>query len=126
MREECEEKYSMDVMGGGGYGERDWSVEDSLQFDIEKKIRYVEGCWLKCMKVDGSGQYVLGEYEKGYRNRDGSDGSEDIKEEGEKLLVLRSFDKDLKKVDRVGVWMNGGEGSGQGCGGLGVLGKKEL
>ena len=126
MTHESEEKYSIDVIAPPAYGQTDWTVEHTFYFDIDNKITYLQGSCFNCMNVDGTPYYVLAQYEKPYTNTDASDGTQDIKQEPDNFLVLRTFDKDFKKVDSLRVSINAPEGTPYRSAAFGLFGNNDL
>lgn len=126
MTHESEEKYSIDVIAPPAYGQTDWTVEYTFYFDIDNKITYLQGSCFNCMNVDGTPYYVLAQYEKPYTNTDASDGTQDIKQEPDNFLVLRTFDKDFKKVDSLRVSINAPEGTPYRSAAFGLFGNNDL
>lgn len=126
MTHESDEKYSIDVIAPPAVGQTDWTVEHTFNFDIDNKITYLQGSCFNCMNVDGTPYYVLAEYDKPFTNTDAGDGSEDIKQEPDNFLVLRTFDKNFDKVDSLRVSINAPEGTPYRSAAFGLFGNNDL
>lgn len=126
MTHESDEKYSIDVIAPPAYGQTDWTVEHTFNFDIDNKITYLQGSCFNCMNVDGTPYYVLAEYDKPFTKTDAGDGSTDIKQEPDNFLVLRTFDKSFDKVDSVRVSINAPEGTPYRSAAFGLFGNNDL
>lgn len=126
MTHESDEKYSIDVIAPPAVGQTDWTVEHTFNFDIDNKITYLQGSCFNCMNVDGTPYYVLAEYDKPFTNTDAGDGSEDVKQEPDNFLVLRTFDKNFDKVDSLRVSINAPEGTPYRSAAFGLFGNNDL
>lgn len=126
MTHESDEKYSIDVIAPPAYGQTDWTVEHTFNFDIDNKITYLQGSCFNCMNVDGTPYYVLAEYDKPFTKTDAGDGSTDIKQEPDNFLVLRTFDKSFNKVDSIRVSINAPEGTPYRSAAFGLFGNNDL
>lgn len=126
MTHESDEKYSIDVIAPPAVGQTDWTVEHTFNFDIDNKITYLQGSCFNCMNVDGTPYYVLAEYDKPFTNTDAGDGSEDIKQEPDNFLVLRTFDKSFNKVDSIRVSIDAPEGTPYRSAAFGLFGNNDL
>ena len=126
MTHESDEKYSIDVIAPPTWGKDKCYVEYTFNFDIDNRINYLQGSCFNCMNVDGTPYYVLAQYEKPYTDTDAGDGTQDITQNPDNFLVLRTIDKNFKQVDNLRVSINAPEGVPYRSAAFGLFGNNDL
>lgn len=126
MTHESDSLYNIDVIAPPTWGQDNWYVENTFSFNIDNKISYLQGSCFNCMNVDGTPYYVLAQYEKPYTDTDAGDGTQDIVQNPDNFLVLKTFDKKFKQVDSLRVSINAPEGTPYRSAAFGLFGNNDL
>ena len=126
MTHESDSLYNIDVIAPPTWGKDNWYVEHTFSFNIDNKINYLQGSCFNCMNVDGTPYYVLAQYEKPYTDTDAGDGTQDIVQNPDNFLVLKTIDKNYKQVDSLRVSINAPEGVPFRSAAFGLFGNNDL
>ena len=126
MTHESDSLYNIDIIAPPTWGKDNWYVEHTFSFNIDNKISYLQGSCFNCMNVDGTPYYVLAQYEKPYTDTDAGDGTQDIVQNPDNFLVLKTFDKKFKQVDSLRVSINAPEGVPYRSAAFGLFGNNDL